>query len=107
MDAAHIHRFAESGNNEIQNGVALSKNAHWMFDNGLWTISDDYRVLVATSHFVEAGPDALCLQRYHGSQLHLPSDTLKRPGTEYLAWHRQAAFLGTSCEPGGHSAKVV
>ena len=36
VDAAHIHRFADSRNNHPQNGIALCKNAHWMFDEGLW-----------------------------------------------------------------------
>jgi putative restriction endonuclease len=92
VDAAHIHQFAASGNNDIQNGLALSKNAHWMFDNGLWTLTDDYRVVVATSHFVEAGPDGLFLQQHHGCPIRLPSDTTKRPGTEFLAWHRSNRF---------------
>jgi putative restriction endonuclease len=98
VDAAHIHRFADSGNNELENGIALSKNAHWMFDNGLWTISDDFRVLVATGHFAEAGPDVLYLQRYHGCQLHLPADPQKRPGIQYVAWHRKNTFLGMTSD---------
>ena len=95
VDAAHIHRFADSGNNETQNGIALSKNAHWTFDNGLWTISDDFRVLVATGQFTEAGPEPLCLRRYHGCRLHLPSDPEKLPGVQYLAWHRKHTFFGS------------
>src|SRR5205085_8113679 len=31
VDAAHIHQFSDSRNNEPQNGLALSKNAHWLF----------------------------------------------------------------------------
>ena len=48
IDAAHIHQFADSRNNDIRNGLALCKNAHWLFDNGLWTIADDYTVKVAS-----------------------------------------------------------
>jgi putative restriction endonuclease len=46
VDAAHIHQFADSRNNHPRNGIALSKNAHWMFDEGLWSLDDDYRVMV-------------------------------------------------------------
>ncbi len=35
VGAAHIHRVADSGNNDPRNGSALCKNAHWMFDVGL------------------------------------------------------------------------
>ena len=35
VDAAHIHAFSDSRNNDPRNGLALSKNAHWQFDRGL------------------------------------------------------------------------
>jgi putative restriction endonuclease len=42
VDAAHIHQFRDSRNNDPRNGLALSKNAHWQFDRGLWAVTDDY-----------------------------------------------------------------
>lgn len=36
VDAAHIELWAASENDDIQNGLALCKNAHGMFDEGLW-----------------------------------------------------------------------
>jgi putative restriction endonuclease len=32
VDAAHIHPFSSSRNNDPRNGLALCKNAHWLFD---------------------------------------------------------------------------
>ncbi len=32
VDAAHIHEFSDSRNNDPRNGLALCKNAHWLFD---------------------------------------------------------------------------
>src|SRR5260221_2651663 len=61
VDAAHIHQFSDSRNNDSNNGLALCKNAHWLFDNGLWTLTDDYKVIVAEGHFAEAGSDHLLL----------------------------------------------
>lgn len=55
VDAAHIHQFSDSRNNDPTNGIALCKNAHWLFDVGLWTVDDDYRVVVATDAYVKAG----------------------------------------------------
>ena len=63
VDAAHIHQFADSRNNDPRNGLALCKNAHWLFDIGLWTLDDDYRVRVASTKFSESGTDALLLSR--------------------------------------------
>jgi len=42
VDAAHIQEFRDSRNNDPRNGIALSKNAHWQFDRGLWSLNDDY-----------------------------------------------------------------
>ena len=92
-DAAHIHEFRDSRNNDPRNGIALCKNAHWTFDQDLWTISDDYRVLVTVGHFAEAGPSHLdLLESHHGRRLHLPKDKTLWPDPIHLAWHRKTRF---------------
>ena len=95
VDAAHIHQFADSRNNDPRNGLALSKNAHWLFDNGLWTLSDDYCVIVAQGSFTEAGPDQHLLARYNGQNIQLPSDHSLWPNLLHIAWHRNKKFKGT------------
>src|SRR3989338_7358042 len=75
VDAAHIHQFADSRNNHPQNGIALCKNAHWLFDQGLWSLTDDYRVIVASDRFHESGDEAMLLHRIGGKQIHLPVDS--------------------------------
>ena len=94
IDAAHIHQFADSRNNEIRNGLALCKNAHWLFDNGLWTIADDYTVRVALGSFAEDSPDQKRLSDYHGQMIRLPSNPALRPDPVYLDWHRRERFVG-------------
>ena len=93
VDAAHIHEFRDSRNNDPRNGIALSKNAHWTFDQGLWTIADDYRIIIAVGQFAEAGPteDSL-LASCHGRRLHLPEDKTLWPDPIHLGWHRKARF---------------
>jgi len=93
VDAAHIHEFCGSRNNDPRNGIALSKNAHWTFDQGLWTIADDYRIIVAVGHFSEAGPNEdNLLASHHGKQLGLPEDKTLWPDPIHLAWHRKTRF---------------
>jgi putative restriction endonuclease len=94
VDAAHIHQFADSRNNDPRNGLALTKNAHWLFDNGLWTLSDDYRVIVAVGAFAEAGPEQHLLARSDGQKIQLPSDRSLWPSLLHLAWHRERRFKG-------------
>ena len=45
-DGAHIIRKEVRGTDDPRNGVALSKSAHWAFDRGIFTISDQYEVIV-------------------------------------------------------------
>lgn len=94
VDAAHIHQFANSRNNDPKNGLALSKNAHWLFDNGLWTISDDYKVIVAVGKFSEDSPDQKALSDYHGQPIRLPSDSRLWPDPVHIGWHRKNRFQG-------------
>jgi putative restriction endonuclease len=96
VDAAHIHQYAASQNDDPRNGLALCKNAHWLFDNGLWTLSDDYKVIVAEGKF-----DEECLERgikglleYRGCGIYLPIDHTKWPDLQYIKWHRRHKFKG-------------
>lgn len=89
IDAAHIHQFSESRNNDPKNGIALCKNAHWMFDQGLWSLDDDYRVIVAHSAFDEAAHNQKSLRDFHGQPIALPSDAKLWPDPHHLAWHRK------------------
>jgi putative restriction endonuclease len=94
VDAAHIHQFVDSRNNDVRNGLALCKNAHWLFDNGLWTLGDDYRVRVAQGAFAEAAAEPLRLAAYHGERILLPEDRVLWPDPVHLAWHRKKKYQG-------------
>ncbi|TWU02715.1 HNH endonuclease [Stieleria varia] len=93
VDAAHIHQFARSRNDDPQNGIALCKNAHWLFDLGLWSIDDDYRVIVSKDAFDEACPTQESLASMAGKQLILPRDERLWPMAKNLAWHRSKCFV--------------
>ena len=89
VDAAHIEPFAQWQNDDIENGLALCKNAHWMFDEGLWSVRYDRRVVLAPQRFTENGPDGLRLQPYAGRLLQFADGVNLRPRSEYFARHRE------------------
>lgn len=93
VDAAHIHAFAESRNDSPCNGIALCKNAHWLFDQGLWSLADDYTVIVSDSAFQELAPDQRSLASYSGQKIRLPRDSSLWPDRKVLAWHRRSRLL--------------
>jgi predicted restriction endonuclease len=88
------HQFADSRNNDVRNGIALCKNAHWLFDNGLWAIRDNYTVKVAAGFFSEESPHQKPLSEYEGEPILLPSNPALYPGQEHLEWHRKKKFVG-------------
>lgn len=90
VDAAHIEGWAQTQNDDLTNGLALSKNAHWMFDAGLWAVDDDLRVVVRPHRFSEAGPDAQQLRAYAGRHLQFDPKAKLRPSVESLRRHRAA-----------------
>ena len=92
IDAAHIHQFSESRNNDPKNGIALCKNAHWMFDQGLWLLDDDYRVIVADTAFDESTREQKSLRDFRGERIGLPSQPNLWPDLRHLAWHREHKF---------------
>ncbi|MGE0680882.1 MAG: HNH endonuclease [Candidatus Binatia bacterium] len=89
LDAAHIHQFKKGGSNHPTNGIALSKTAHWLFDHGFWSITDDLRVVVAADHFDEAGEETYLLKKLAGRELLRPVNSHFLPDPACLAWHRK------------------
>lgn len=91
VDAAHIHQHARSRNNDPENGIALTPTAHRLFDLGLWSVTDDLRVIVKpTSTFSEESPEGgFTLRALHGQPLRLTTQTRLRPAARHLAWHRK------------------
>ena len=88
VDAAHIDPWSETQNDELTNGLALSKSAHWMFDRGLWSVDDNLRVIVRSHRFAEVGPESLQLRAYAGRQLQFDPKAKLRPALEVLRKHR-------------------
>ncbi len=88
VDAAHIEGWAATQNDEPENGLALSKNAHWMFDAGLWSADSDMRVIVNPLRFTEHGPENLRLSSYAGRHLQFDPAAKLRPSAEMLRRHR-------------------
>jgi putative restriction endonuclease len=90
VQAAHIQPVASKGPDSVRNGLALSGTVHWMFDRGLISIGDDYKILVAKHHVPE---NAVRLLNKTGV-IHLPKDRTLYPNAHYLKFHRDQVFKG-------------
>ena len=65
------------------------ENAHWLFDVGLWSLDDDYRVIVAEAAFDEDSPDQTPLKQMAGRRIRLPREERHWPLVTNLAAHRK------------------
>jgi putative restriction endonuclease len=90
VQAAHIQPVASKGPDSVRNGLALSGTVHWMFDRGLISIGDDYKIMVAKNHVPE---DAARLLNQSG-MINLPKDPTHHPNAHYLKFHRDIVFKG-------------
>jgi putative restriction endonuclease len=89
VQAAHIKPVASQGPDSVRNGIALSGTLHWMFDRGLISIGEDFRILRANGLPDDAGrlirPEAMLL---------VPDDATLQPHPSFLRFHREQVFKG-------------
>jgi len=93
VDGAHIEPFAISFNNKINNGISLCKNHHWAFDKGWFSITDNYKIIVAND-LQEESPHTREMQEFNGEDIRLPDSKKYDPDQYYpsdnsLKWHRK------------------
>jgi putative restriction endonuclease len=92
IDAAHILPFSKFRNDNVRNGIALCKTHHWLFDSGLLSVDEQYRVIVTDSIEIEV-PEKV-VSRFHKESIILPRDTARYPSVVALDWHRKNVFSG-------------
>ncbi|MFP2926299.1 HNH endonuclease [Pyxidicoccus sp. 3LG] len=90
VQAAHIQPVAHQGPDSVRNGLALTGTVHWLFDRGLLSVGDDYRILLARSGV----PEDVGRLIHSNRQLRLPRREEWRPHPSYLKWHREHVFKG-------------
>ena len=89
VDAAHIRPVQHHGPDSINNGIALSGTAHWMFDRGLISLSDHFEILI--SRQVNDIDSVRAFVNRNGQAI-LPARPADRPHPRFLGWHRDNCF---------------
>lgn len=87
--AAHIRPVEASGPDIVNNGIALSGTAHWMFDRELISLSDDLQILISRQ---VNDTDAVRAFINRSGYAFPPGRNSERPHPHFLDWHRTHCF---------------
>jgi len=71
----------------FRQGMTKVKEFNWQFDRGLWSVNNDFRVVVNREKFIEEGVPGQRLADFEGRRIFLPSDPNYWPEHAYLDWH--------------------
>jgi putative restriction endonuclease len=87
--AAHIRSVEASGPDIVNNGIALSGTAHWMFDRGLISLADDLEILISRQTNDPQGIKSIINKSGRALAPRRMSD---HPHPHFLKWHREHCF---------------
>jgi putative restriction endonuclease len=91
IDAAHIVPWSLTRNDDPRNGLALTKLCHWVFEQGLVTVTPTYEIRVSPELAAPYNTPGY-LATLDGRRILLPEDERLRPDPDYLAWHVEERF---------------
>lgn len=86
--AAHIIPKHQDGTDDPRNGLSLCRTHHWAFDEGIFTLSDNYEVLLSPA-VQEADTQNFPLLEMDGKPVLLPTNTFLQPHPDAVKWHRE------------------
>ena len=86
LEAAHIQPYVDERSNDVRNGILLRTDLHTLFDAGLLTIDDGFRVRVSPFLRSEA------YRALEGTKIRLPVSSDSRPSPGALAFHRRSVY---------------
>jgi hypothetical protein len=84
-EAAHIKPFSSGGNHAAKNGLLLSRDLHWAFDKGCFTIDQSYEIKVHNKMMDST------LRKYNGKKIKLPNRDFW-PSVKNITYHNQEIF---------------
>lgn len=88
VQAAHIKPVEYSGPDLVGNGIALSSTVHWMFDRGLFSVDEDYSILMAKDRI----PAPILGLVNPSGKILVPERLEYRPSQQFLDYHRSTWF---------------
>lgn len=98
VEAAHIHPFCESGDDDPRNGLALCPNMHWAMDRNLIAPGTDLKWHVSFALDARI-PDFAGLVSLEGMPVILPREPRYAPKRESLEWRMERLRSHSNSQP--------
>ncbi|RVT59959.1 phosphorothioated DNA-binding restriction endonuclease [Niallia taxi] len=95
IEAAHIKWHQAGGPDTEENGIALCALHHKLFDRGVFTLSEERRMLVSQDAHGTHGFEEW-LMKFNGKPVREPIQAYYYPKQSYLNWHVKEVFRGPS-----------
>ncbi|MBN2627558.1 MAG: HNH endonuclease [Spirochaetales bacterium] len=92
-EAAHIKWHAYDGPDTVSNGLLLCNLHHNLFDRGIFTFSNSYRMTVSDRVSSYSEGFKRWLLDYEQKEIVLPRKEEWVPREEFLGWHRENVFI--------------
>lgn len=86
--AAHVIPKHQNGTDDPRNGLALCHTHHWAFDSGVFSLSDNYEILLSPI-IQESDSRNFTLLEMEGKTILLPSNETLQPHLQAVKWHRE------------------
>lgn len=86
LEAAHIKPKSHGGLFLPNNGIALSRDFHWAFDKGFFTIDDDMRIKVHDK------VESEYLHSFNNKEIYIPRDLFFAPDIRNIKYHQDNVY---------------
>jgi putative restriction endonuclease len=86
--AAHIIPKHKNGSDDPRNGLSLCRTHHWAFDSGIFTLTDDYEIMLSPA-VEQADSRNFVLLEMESKPVLLPGNETVYPHQEAIRWHRE------------------
>ncbi len=91
LEAAHIKWHQSGGPDTEDNGLALCATHHRLFDSGVMTLSQDYRIILSKWAY-DPRDESNFIDMHQKRILKLPRNKRHLPKMDYINWHRKEVF---------------
>jgi len=92
LQAAHIVSWNKSTHAQrldVRNGILLCANHHYLFDNGIIFVNEQYIIQVNNKTKIKTDSDRIIVTAVNNIKLNLPKDNRLHPNVEYLKSHNK------------------